>query len=190
MQQPGPGLDAHACTPAHKLFFALWPGEAVRVQIEERAKALDGEHHPRGRLLKPARYHLTLHFLGQQAEGQASLIKDVVNAAGRVQAPAFDLSLDQAGSFHNVWWLGSAQPPEGLQVLWRALGNALTHAREEVASSDTFTPHVTVVRDVAARLSSTPIAPIHWRVREFVLIGSQPPHPYTILHRWPLQEAG
>ena len=190
MQQPGPGFDATARAAAQKLFFALWPGEAVRVQLAQRAKVLDGEHHPRGRLLKPARYHLTLHFLGEHADMSPRLIEDVVNAAGRVQAPAFDLSLDQAGSFHNVWWLGSAQPPEGLQVLWRALGNALTLARVEVASSDTFTPHVTVVRDAAARLSSTPIAPIHWRVREFVLIGSQPPHPYTILHRWPLQEAG
>ena len=115
----------HPRTAAHNLFFALWPDEAVRMQIEERAKALDGEHHPRGRLLKPARYHLTLHFLGEHADMSPQLIEDVANAAGRVQAPAFDLSLDQAGSFHNVWWLGCAQPPEGLQVLWHALGTEL-----------------------------------------------------------------
>ena len=188
MQQPGHGLDAHETrTAAHKLFFALWPGEAVRVQIEERAKTLDGEHHPRGRLLKPARYHLTLHFLGEHADMSPRLIADVVSAAGRVQAPAFDLSLDQAGSFQNVWWLGSARPPEGLKVLWQTLGAELTHARVTMAPSDTFTPHVTVVRDATARLSSTPIAPIQWRMREFVLIGSQPPRPYTILHRWSLR---
>ena len=188
MQQPGSGFDATARAAAQKLFFALWPGEALRVQLAQRAKVLDGEHHPRGRLLKPARYHLTLHFLGEHADMSPRLIEDVVNAAGRVQAPAFDLSLDQAGSFHNVWWLG-AQPPKGLQVLWQALGTELANARVDVAATDSFTPHVTVVRDAAARLSPTPIAPIHWRPREFVLIGSQPPHPYTILHRWPLQDA-
>jgi len=46
-----------------------------------------------------------------------------------------------------------------------------------------------VVRDAVVHLTPKPIAPIQWRVREFVLIHSQPPHPYTILHRWPLQDA-
>ena len=188
MQRQRPDFDEPVRTAAHKLFFALWPGADVRVQIEQRAKAINGEH-PRGRLLEPARYHLTLHFLGEDVDMSPQLIKDTVNAAGRVQAPAFDLSLDQAGSFHNVWWLGSAHPPVGLQVLWQLLGTELAHAQVNVASSDTFTPHVTVVRDAPARLSPTPIAPIHWRVRDFVLIGSQPPHPYTILHRWPLPDA-
>src|SRR5688572_33250846 len=190
MQQSGLGFDAPARTAAHNLFFALWPDEAVRMQVEERAKALDGHHHPRGRLLTPARYHLTLQFLGEHADVPSQLIEEAVNAAGRVSAPAFDLSLDQAGSFHNVWWLGSVQPPPGLQALWQALGNELMHARVKVASLGKFTPHVTVVRDAVARLPPTTIPPIRWRVREFVLIDSQPPRPYTILQRWPVPDAG
>jgi RNA 2',3'-cyclic 3'-phosphodiesterase len=190
MQQPGLGFDEPARTAAHNLFFALWPDEAVRVQMEALATALDCDHHPRGRLLKPARYHLTLQFLGEHAEVTPQLVEDAMKAAGRVQAPAFDLSLDRAGSFHNVWWLGSAQPPQGLQALWQALSIELMHARVKVVSPGRFTPHVTVVRDAAARLPPTPVAPIEWRVREFVLIDSQPPRPYTILHRWPLQDAG
>lgn len=189
MQQPGLGFDAPARTAAHNLFFALWPDEAVRAQMEERARALDRDHHPRGRLLRPARYHLTLQFLGEHAEVPAQLVEDVMSAAGQVQVSAFDLSLDRAGSFHNVWWLGSAHPPEGLQALWQALGTGLMRARVKVASSGKLTPHVTVVRDAVARLPPTPIQSILWRVREFVLIDSQPPRPYTILHRWPLPDA-
>lgn len=188
MQQPGLGFDPPARTAVRNLFFALWPDEAVRVQVEERVKTLAGRQQPHGRLLKPARYHLTLQFLGEHVDVPAQLIEDVTNAAGRVQVPAFDLLLDQAGSFHNVWWLGSAQPAGGLQALWHALGTELMRARIKVVSPGKLTPHVTVVRDVATRLPPTPVAPIHWRVREFVLIDSQPPLPYTILHRWPLSD--
>src|SRR5688500_11567373 len=163
-QQPGLGFDAPARAAVHNLFFALWPDEAVRVQMGERARALDGQH-PRGRLLKPARYHLTLQFLGEHADIPPHLIEDVVKAAGRVEASAFDLLLDHAGSFHSVWWLGSAQSPDGLQALWQSLGTELMRARVKVLSPGRFTPHVTVVRDAAARLPSTPMPPIYWRVR-------------------------
>jgi len=190
MQHPALGSDALARRARHNLFFALWPDEAVRMQVEERAKSLYDHDPPRGRLLNPARYHLTLQFLGEHAGVSSQLIEDVVNAAGRVSASAFDLSLDRVGSFHNVWWLGSAELPQGLQALWQALGTELGSGPSDVALSDKLTPHVTVVRGAGARLPPSQIAPIHWRVREFVLIDSQPPRPYTILHRWPLPDAG
>lgn len=190
MQQPGSGIDAPPRTAAHKLFFALWPGDNVRMQVEEQAQVLYRHFQPRGRLLKPARYHLTLQFLGEQAALPRRLVEDAANAATRVRTPVFDLVLDQAGSFHNTWWLGCTAQPAGLLELWHALGVELVHAHVNVRSTDGFTPHVTILRDASARLPPTPIAPVHWRVREFVLVDSQPPRPYTILHRWSLADAG
>lgn len=189
MQPSGSGVDAPTRAIAHKLFFALWPDDGVRAQAEEQAKALDGRLQPRGRLLNPASYHLTLQFLGGYVALPQRLVEDATSAAARVPAPRFDLVLDQAGSFDNTWRLGCAVPAAGLLELWHALGDALMHAQVNVRSQDGFTPHVTILRDASARLPSTPIAPVHWYVREFVLVGSQPPLPYTIMHRWPLADA-
>lgn len=190
MQPSGSGIDAPPCTAAHKLFFALWPGDGVRAQVEERARALDSRFQPRGRLLKPARFHLTLQFLDEQPALPRRLVEAAVNAAARVRTPAFDLVLDQAASFHNAWWLGCVAPPAGLLELHDALDIELMHAHVTARSTDGFTPHVTILRDASARLPPTPIAPVHWHVRDFVLVDSQPPFPYTILHRWPLADAG
>lgn len=189
MQPSGSGTAAPPRAAAHKLFFALWPGECVRAQAEEQARVLDRRFQPRGRLLKAARYHLTLQFLDERAVLPRRLVEDAANAATRVRTPVFDLVLDQAGSFHNAWWLGCAAPPAGLLELWDALGVELMHSHVNVRSADGFTPHVTILRDASARLPPTPIAPLHWRVREFVLVDSQPPRPYTILHRWSLADA-
>ena len=189
IQQSGCGVDARVRATGHTLFFALWPEDAVRAQMEVRTKALDRQHHPHGRLLKPERYHLTLQFLGGHTDIPPQLVEDAMSVAGRVRTPAFDLSLDQAGSFQKVWWLGSAQPPAGLEALWQALDADPMHAWVKGVSPDGFIAHVTVVRDATTRLPPTPISPIVWRVRGFVLIDSQPPRPYAILHRWRLQDA-
>lgn len=189
MQPSGSGIDAPPRAAAHKLFFALWPGDGVRTQVAEQAEVLDRHFQPRGRLLKAARYHLTLQFLDEQAALPRRLVEDAANAATRVRTPVFDLVLDQAGSFHSAWWLGCVAPPAGLLELWDALGVELMHAHVNVRSAGGFTPHVTILRDASAGLPSMPIAPVHWRVREFVLVDSQPPLPYTILHRWPLADA-
>lgn len=190
MPPSGSGVDTPSRAAPHKLFFALWPGEGVRAQVEAQAKVLDGHFQPRGRLLKPARYHLTLQFLGEHAALSQRMVQDAASAAARVRTPVFDLVLDEAGSFHNAWWLGCVAPPAGLLELWHALGAELMHADVNVRSADGFTPHVTILRDASARLPSMPIAPVHWCVREFVLVDSLPPRPYTILHRWSLADAG
>lgn len=188
MQPSGPGVDSPSRAAARKLFFALWPDSGVRAQIEEHAKSLDAGSARHGRLSKPARYHLTLQFLGEYPVLPRCLVEDAARAAARVHVPPFELVLDQAGSFRNVWWLGCADSPPGLLALWQALGSELTNARIEARGADAFRPHVTIRRGGAA-LPATPIMPIHWCVRDFVLVDSQPPEPYTILHRWPLADA-
>jgi 2'-5' RNA ligase len=62
----------------------------------------------------------------------------------------------------------------------------LKTAGQKAKASPGFSPHLTVMRDVHARLPPTAIAPLRWPVREFVLVDSQPPRPYKIVGRWPL----
>lgn len=181
------GFDPPARGEIHRLFFALLPDDDVRRQIAAAAAALR-VYAPRGRWINDQRYHLTLQFLGDFDALPLDVVAHAEQAALRVQAPAFDLPLDRAGAFahSHVWWLGCASMPDGLQRLWAELGIGLAKARVRTQGSQTLTPHVTVLRHAAAMLPPTPIAPVPWRVREFVLIHSHNPKPYQVLGRWPL----
>ena len=182
------GNDADATT--HRLFFALWPDAALRKRIATTVAGLERDN-PGGRRLNPDRYHLTLQFLGDFQPLRQSVLDAAIVAAGSIRLPPFDLVLDLAGSFPKagVCWLGASTAPETLQQLWNELGRALTGARVQVRSAPTFSPHLTVLRDVRKPLPPTPIQPLPWPVREFVLVDSvSGAHPaYRVLGRWPLQ---
>ena len=175
--------------PPHRLFFALWPGEDVRAAIAAESGRLVAAHGGAGRPLRPARYHLTLQFLGDIPPPRRDAVVAAASAAAAtVASPAFELPLDQAGDFANarVWWLAPAAPPAGLRALWGASGAALPRQGVRAKASPGFSPHLTIAREVAARLPATPVAPIRWRVDRFVLVDSQPPRPYRIIGEWPL----
>jgi 2'-5' RNA ligase len=185
-----PGLDGGRSPPPHRLFFALWPDAATRTAIAAATDAVLQAQPAQGRRLRPDRYHLTLQFLGDiPAERRDAVLAAATAAAANVDSQAFDLVLDQAGGFANahVWWLGPAGGPDGLRALWDALAVELPHHGVKPKASPGFSPHLTIVRDVAARLPATPIAPIRWRVDRFVLIDSQPPKPYRIVGEWRLR---
>jgi RNA 2',3'-cyclic 3'-phosphodiesterase len=120
----------------------------------------------------------------------ASLVDDACAAAAAVRSPAFELVLDEVGSFRgaDVWWLGSQHAPDALRALFEALGHALAKQRVPVKSAASFVPHLTVQRDVRKHIRPTPVPPLTWPVREFVLIDSQPGRgtPYEVIGRWPL----
>jgi 2'-5' RNA ligase len=184
------GNDADATT--HRLFFALWPDAALRKRIARTVAGLERDNGPGGRRLNPDRYHLTLQFLGDFQPLRQSVLDAAIVAAGSIHLSPFDLVLDLAGSFPKagVCWLGASAAPETLQQLWNELGRALTSARVQVRSAPSFNPHLTVLRDVRKPLPPTPIQPLPWPVREFVLVDSvSGVHPaYRVLGRWPLQD--
>jgi 2'-5' RNA ligase len=173
---------------SHRLFFALWPDEAIRARIDSTAAAIEREHAPGGRRLRRDRLHLTVRFLGDFAPLPPGLLGAACDAASRIESAAFALTLDQAGSFRGsrVWWLGSHDTPPGLIALWEALGQALAGAGVPVKAHPQFTPHVTIQRNVRKSLLPVPVTPVEWPVSEFVLIDSQAGSGYVQLGRWPL----
>lgn len=174
----------------HNLFFALVPDDATRDEMAATVALLRSRHAPQGRWLKPARYHMTLHFLGSYSELPSEHVAAACEAAGRVQLPAFDLALDRAGHFaQGIGWLGCEADGPLLQ-LWEELHRALAHARVGVRGHAAFKPHVTVLRDARGPLPMEPIAPIAWPVREFVLIDSLlgERNEYRPLGRWKLTD--
>ena len=177
----------------HRLFFALWPDSAVRAQIAAATDLLKQYPHKSGHWLKPHRYHVTLHFLGEFSSAPDALAARVCDIANRVTGSAFTLTLDRAGSFRNrsiPWWLRCSKIPAEISDLWHQLATAMRSCAVPFESKLPLTPHVTVLRDCDVTLPSIPIPPLIWQVDDFVLIhssmGAQPR--YHLLGRWPLRQ--
>lgn len=185
-----PGMEP-APRETHSLFFALWPDDATRARIAAAADALHAGDATRGRRIKPHRYHLTLHFLGERASFPHDLAAHAGAAAAGVHAATFDLPLDSVGSFDGAGkpcWLGCSTTPDALRSLYDQLGDALRRAGCRGAGGPRFVPHVTLLRDAERCTQARSPVRIDWHVDEFVLIHSrtQPPAPYRRLGEWPL----
>ena len=176
----------------NRLFFALWPDDGVRNACAEATREVKLRAQPGGHLSAAERYHMTLLFLGDfvTAEQEALALK----SAAQVKAEPFTLLLDYAGSFKNKqipYWLGARNPPSALNGFYQALRETVTRAGVSLERMR-FVPHLTILRDAQRPLADTPVKPISWEVKDFVLVRSnlnQRPISYDILGRWPLTGA-
>ncbi|HET8883379.1 MAG TPA: RNA 2',3'-cyclic phosphodiesterase [Solimonas sp.] len=173
----------------NRLFFALWPGEAVRKACSDATRELKVKLQPSGYLSAPERYHMTMLFLGDRVS--AAHEASAVQAARLVRMAPFTLTLDHAGSFRNTrnvpWWLGPRRTPPQLSLLHDRLRDAMLRTDTPIERMR-FSPHLTVLR-ADRPLPPTPIAPVEWPIDEFVLIRSRldlQPIAYEIVGRWPL----
>jgi 2'-5' RNA ligase len=139
-----------------RLFVALDLPEAVRVRLEGLQGGVQG-----ARWQTAEQMHLTLRFIG---EVDGISFREICDALGRIEAEAFDLTLEGVGHF----------PPRGqARVLWAGVGpsDALVRLRERVEATivnqgfepegRNFAPHVTLARFK----SRTPVR----RLQEFLL---------------------
>jgi 2'-5' RNA ligase len=152
-----------------RLFFALWPDEALRQRLQEAAITIPVA--AGGRRVPGANLHLTLHFIGNIYFEQM----DCLQAAARsVNAPGFDLTLDVQGYFKKpqVAWLGCAKPPVALGDLHRQLGRCLQTC-EYQPEARPYHPHLTVARKSGSIAADACFAPIEWPVTGFALIEVQ-----------------
>jgi 2'-5' RNA ligase len=176
----------------NRLFFALWPEPPVRAAMAEAARQLRIRTQPPGHPVRPEMLHLTLLFLGSSVS--AAQQADAVSVAAGVRTPPFSLWLDHAGCFRGArapWWLGVQAVPAELSSLHERLRAAVQRVGL-VPDRTRLVPHVTVQRDAGVALARTPVPPIEWPVREFVLLRSrldQHPAQYEVLGRWPLNGA-
>jgi 2'-5' RNA ligase len=168
---------------ARRLFFALWPGDAVRQALFH----WQTHHLPRGvRWQHRADLHVTLHFLGQV---EASRLAALRQLGAATRGDGFTLILDQVGYWPRpqILWAGPTTVPAALIALHERLGAGL---REQGFATErrSYRPHVTLARKVRRRLGPAPLAPVAWRVDEWALVESRPgPAPrYRPIGRWPL----
>ncbi len=172
-----PDLLGGGAEPAqiHRLFFALLPEAQVRTRIQATAAGVAASQHLRARMIRPARYHATLHFLGDHPMWREDLASAAIGAAGKVRAEPFDLVLDSASGFHGrepPCVLRCTQTPPALEALWQDLRDALVRAGLAAHLSRNFTPHVTFAYSRGAPPQPAPVEPITWRVDGFTLLHS------------------
>jgi 2'-5' RNA ligase len=175
----------------HRLFFALTPEDSVRQHISAAAERLDEEHpEVRARWVKPERFHATLNFLGDYPDVPADVLEKAKSAADKLNASSFDWTLDYAISFRGrepPCVLRSTVVPPLLMVLWQNLGKALSLVGLRIPAERQFTPHVTLAYGRRELQWATPVTPIDWHVRHFVLIHSVVGKgDYRVLGDWPL----
>lgn len=184
MSETGPPPEAEVAVK--RLFFALWPDEALRQKLYALGGGLLGDN--RGRRLPAENLHLTLAFLGYvNAERRLCLERE----ASAVHSSAFTLTLDHAGFWprKGILWVGG-DVPEGLLALARALQQGLTACGLEPETRP-FQIHLTLARNVRRlRLERNhAIAPLAWQVGQFALVTSQTLPDgarYEIIKKWNL----
>jgi RNA 2',3'-cyclic 3'-phosphodiesterase len=176
-------VKAAAGTERARLFYALWPDEAVRGEIARLAGQVLGPLP--GRPVPARNLHLTLAFLHSVPRVQLPALLDL---GARLALPPLELELDRWGWFERprVLWLGPSRVPPALaafeRTLWQGLA-PLGFAREHAQ----FRPHVTLRRKAVAPPAEPP-RPVAWPVRAWALVESQPGpggSVYSPLAQWP-----
>jgi len=178
----------------HNYFFALSPGSEVREKIALVAEELRTDHALNGGWVASERYHLTLHHLGKFPEIRADRVARAISAANKIQSRAFDIKLDKfmsfdsrTGKFPCVLAMSGVSPE--LDSFWKLLKNNLLAVRLGEHLVNSFTPHATLLYS-RQPIKEMPLSnPIHWPVKDFVLIESLVGKSEHIeLGRWPLTE--
>ncbi|MBS0276000.1 MAG: 2'-5' RNA ligase family protein [Proteobacteria bacterium] len=173
----------------HRIFLAALPDADTAARIHALAETLKAEHGFTANLILPAHLHVTLFHLGDWQALPEEIVTLASAAASQVTVSAFDVSFPRAQSFRNSTGVypfvltGDKAPWDKLHG---ALRVALTDAGLGGATRGDFQPHITLTYD-PVRAKPHPIAPVSWRVRDFVLIHSElGKTTHNHLGRWPL----
>jgi 2'-5' RNA ligase len=170
-----------------RVFFALWPDDAVRDALAAAGASAQAEC--KGKATARDKIHLTLVFVGDIERSRVDALRE---CAGRVEASPFELTIDVLDYWrHNrIVWAGATKCPDALAQLALSLARKLAdHVRPE---DRPYVPHVTLVRTARRAPRATVIEAPPWRANEFVLVESVNAGArsrYDILARWPLKDA-
>lgn len=153
-------------TKDSRVFFALWPHEALRERLNRAAKTIPVECP--SRRVPRVNLHLTLHFIGNVYFDQLACLQ---RQARRVKTDTFELGIDRQAIFSKprVAWLGCNEIPAALTGLHQLLGQQLGLCDYQPEARH-YNPHVTVARKIGYIPETCKFESITWQVREFVLV--------------------
>jgi len=164
-----------------RLFFALWPNNETRKQIDKINQSISSEGLKR---VKCENLHVTLVFLGNvDAESEAMIRQCMKN----ISAQPFTIQFDQLSFWRKprILCLTTQQYDQQLLVLVDALKRELEQCGM-VMEDRPYKPHITLARK-ALRLIDMDIKPIKWQAHSFCLVESLSAPDgvhYQVLQRW------
>lgn len=186
-----PQAAVAASEPCRRLFFALWPDEAMRQAMERatrKAARASG-----GRPVPAASLHVTLAFLGSVPERRLPQLAAIAReAAGQPGGGAAHIELRFE---HLDYWRAAhllcalpAEPSVATLSLARRLRDALA-AGGFSPDLKPFRPHVTVARKVSRPGRLEKMLPVAWSFAELALVASQTLPEcalYSVIESYPL----
>lgn len=168
-----------------RVFFALWPDEAVREQFMQWAKLL--HETCGGSITRPGNLHITLAFLGNVASSRLGELKLL---AAKLSGSAFSLSFTSPGYWgHNrIVWAAPDETPRVLSDFVKTLEQSLQIAGFSFDERP-YASHLTLLRNARWDPPARPLKNIKWEISEFVLLRCKQAErraEYEIVGRWPL----
>ncbi|HWU78336.1 MAG TPA: 2'-5' RNA ligase family protein [Rhodanobacter sp.] len=180
--------------PGVSYFFAVRPDSRARVEIATVAERLKKSQRFSGTPVGIDSLHLALCPAGRPRRLQQSLEAALRSAAAEVQGVCFEMTLDtmmrftaRDGQFPFGLCADSGSSSEALR-LRKAVAAAQLGVGLQVSGVSSFMPHVTLQHGPMIDAIEEAITPIHWQVREFVLMRSffgQSMH--EVIGCWPLK---
>lgn len=167
-----------------RLFFALWPTDQFRDQIQAATHSI--AEASGGRLIPARNFHVTLLFLGDIPAESFGVVQQA--GAQLAGSAAFELNFDgiEAWGRRLLSLTASTSPPELIDLASRLRASLSSFVREDERE---FRPHITLARDLPRSRLTQKIAGLRQKVNDFALVesvrdarGSQ----YSVLERWPL----
>jgi RNA 2',3'-cyclic 3'-phosphodiesterase len=168
-----------------RLFFALWPDQQVRTEIQSFASQLSLGT---ARLVASRNTHITLAFLGNVDEETTTAIN---RGANSVCMKSFSLTLDRLGWWKKpkIAWLAPTDYPPELPQLASELARLAKGCGVNLDERP-YRPHLTLVRKLAQPLADCHVQPIFWNIKEFCLVESNSTEEgvkYQVKESWPLK---
>ncbi|HEV2268318.1 MAG TPA: 2'-5' RNA ligase family protein [Steroidobacteraceae bacterium] len=187
-----PPGEAAAREPSRRLFFALWPDEAMRQAMEHATRV--AARATGGRPVATANLHVTLAFLGAVPERRLPQLSEVARAAAfalpsadrprsglRAAGEVYDsaespceLTFDQLEYWRAARLLCAlpSAPPESIVALARRLQERLIESGF-TPDRKPFRPHVTLARNVVRPALLQEMQPVVWHFAELALVESR-----------------
>ena len=144
-----------------RLFFALWPDEAVRASLAQFVETL--KQTTTARWVEPENFHITLAFLGAVNEDQLPLVCRIGDG---IDGQSFELTLDRIDFWpkREIVWLSPSSTPAALANLASGLTAELKQAGF-VVENRPYRAHLTLARRALLAVSHQAFDdPICWRV--------------------------
>jgi RNA 2',3'-cyclic 3'-phosphodiesterase len=167
---------ATAASQRDNFLFAIYPPQNVAMCIHHFAASLREQHAPQANLRPTTVLHATLCLLKD-----AHCVEAALHIGDGIALTAFEVAFDRVLSFdrrnqHNKGpqkypTVLSCEPGSNcaLHRLQQRLRASL--AQQRLLAERGFTPHITLLYDVN-KISRRSVAPIQWRVNEFLLVHS------------------